>query len=82
MSTDEIYARLSEIMADVFDVDDIVARPDMTADDVEQWDSLGHLRFVLAIQNAFKVKFAAAEVAAVRNVGELVALIQSRLDRA
>jgi len=78
MSTDQIYATLSEIMQDVFDDDDIVAKPELTAKDVEGWDSLSNLRFILSVEKEFGVKFTAAEIGKLANVGELAAMIAAR----
>lgn len=78
MSTDQIYATLSEIMQDVFDDDDIVAKPELTAKDVEGWDSLSNLRFILSVEKEFSVKFTAAEIGKLANVGELAAMIAAR----
>jgi acyl carrier protein len=47
----------------------------MTADDVNGWDSLNHIRLMLAVSNAFGVKFTALEIGALKNVGELADLI-------
>ena len=69
---------MTELLGDVLDDDDIVLRPETTAPDVPGWDSLANVRFILAIEQAFKVRFAAAESARLKNVGELVALIRSR----
>ena len=78
MDSDAIYPRLTTIMRDVFDDDTLVARPDLTADEVEEWDSLSHLRLVMTVQNAFRVKFSAAEIGAMKNVGDLVRLIGAK----
>ena len=79
MQTDVVYAQLSDIFHDVFDNDEIILRPDLTADDVLGWDSLSHVRLILTIQQSFNVKFSAAQTTSLKNVGELVALIQSRM---
>jgi acyl carrier protein len=78
MQSDAVYAKLTEIFHDVFDDDDIVLRPELTADDVPEWDSLSHVRLVLTVQRQFGIKFSAAQTVNLKNVGELVALIQSR----
>jgi acyl carrier protein len=78
MSTDAIYAKLTDIFHDVFDDDGIIVAPELTAADVDEWDSLSHIRLVLAIEKKFGVKFSAAEVGRLKNVGEFVALIQSK----
>jgi acyl carrier protein len=73
-----IYGRLSELLGDVLDDDDVVLAPETTARDVAGWDSLANVRFMLAVEQAFKVRFAAAESAHLKNVGELVALIRAK----
>jgi acyl carrier protein len=78
METDEIYQKLTGIFRSVFDDDSIVARPGLTADDVDEWDSLSHIRLVLTVEKAFNVKFSASEVAKLKNVGEFVDLIRSK----
>jgi acyl carrier protein len=78
MSNNDIYARLTDIFHDVFDDDTIQVTPTLTADDVDEWDSLSHIRLVVAIEKKFGLKFSAAEVARLKNVGEFVALIESK----
>ncbi len=75
---DDIYARLNNIFRDIFADDTIVVSPELTADDVPEWDSLSHIRLVLAVQKAFKVKFSAAQTANLKNVGELAELIRAK----
>ncbi len=75
---DDVYSRLAAIFRDIFDDDAIVLRPDLTAADVPEWDSLSHIRLVLAIQNAFGIKFSAAQTANLKNVGELADLIRAK----
>ena len=79
MENAEIYQRLNGIFRDVFDDDSIVARPDLTADDVDEWDSLSHIRLVLTVEKTFGIKFSASEVGNLKNVGEFVQLIQAKL---
>lgn len=79
MQNAEIYQRLNSIFRDVFHEDDIVVRPDLTAEDVDEWDSLSHIRLVLTVEKAFNVKFSASEIGNLKNVGEFVQLIQTKL---
>ena len=80
MSRDEIIAKLVEIMVDVFDVDDLEYDDKLSAVDIEEWDSLSNIRFIVAVEGAFSVRFSNKEVEALQNVGDLVALIQSKSD--
>ena len=79
MEEGQIYQRLNGIFGDVFDDDSVALKPETTADDVDGWDSLSHIRLVLTVEKAFNVKFSAAEVGKLKNVGELVGLIHSKL---
>lgn len=73
-----VAARLTELLQDVFDNDDIELTDDMTAADVEGWDSMGNVRLFLAIEQEFGLRFAASEIGAIKNVGELVAAIEKK----
>lgn len=78
METNGIYSRLTTVLQEVFDADDLVACPELTAADVEEWDSLNHVRLILSIEKAFQIRFSASEIANLRNVGDLATLIQSK----
>jgi acyl carrier protein len=71
--------QLKEIMRDVFDDDSIDPTEAMTAQDVEGWDSLSHIRLMVSIEKQFHVKFTNAEVEQLRNVGDLLKAINSKV---
>lgn len=79
MEESKIYETLTAVFRDVFDDDDIVLTPALTAADIDEWDSLQHIRLVLSVEKKFNVKFTAAEVGSLKNVGEFVALVRSKL---
>jgi acyl carrier protein len=72
-----VYAHLTEIFEDVFD-DEIKVTPELSAKDVDGWDSLTHIRLILTIEKKFKIKFSTSEIGKLENVGDLVALINER----
>lgn len=78
MDEQQIYGRLAVIFEDVFDEDSIELTPDLSAKDVDGWDSLTHIRLVLTIERTFKIKFSTAEIAKLENVGDLVRLIEKK----
>jgi acyl carrier protein len=78
MEKTEIYRKLDGIFQDVFDDDSVTIKPELTANDVDGWDSLSHIRLVLTIEKAFAVRFSASEVGKLKNVGELVNLIAAK----
>ena len=74
----DFYGKLTEIFRDTFDNDDVVATPELTAHDVDEWDSLSHIMVMVAVEQAFGVRFAITEIAELQNVGEMVALIEKK----
>jgi acyl carrier protein len=78
MDEQAIYDRLTKIFEDVFDEDSIVITPNLTAKDVDGWDSLTHIRLMLTVEKAFNVKFSASEIGKLENVGDLVKQIKAR----
>ncbi len=79
MSSNNTLNVVRETMADVFDIDDLEVSGTTTADDIEEWDSLSHIRLIVAIERKFGIKFKNSEIAALMNVGDLVNLIDARV---
>jgi acyl carrier protein len=48
------------------------------AKDVDGWDSLAHIRLVVAIERALDMRFSASEISDLENVGEMCELIISK----
>lgn len=78
MDSQAQYAQLTEVFHDVFDDDTIVVTPELTASDVDEWDSLRHIRLVAAVERRFGLSFSAAEIGRLKNVGQLVSLISEK----
>jgi acyl carrier protein len=77
-AADGLYARLTIIFRDVFDDDSLVLREDLTADDVDNWDSLTHVDLVVAIEKEFRIRLTTGEISGLKNVGELTALVSRK----
>lgn len=78
MARSEIASKVLEIMEDVFDEDDLVYDDSMTAADIEEWDSLSNIRFVVAIEKEYGFRFSNSEIADLENVGQMVDLIAAK----
>ncbi len=80
MTEDEIWALLTDVFRENFDDDEIVLWPEMTAEDIEEWDSLTNVQLLVAIEQTFNgLRFSTGEVANLKNVGELCSVIKERL---
>ena len=78
MDTREIFERLDRVFQDVFDDDTIHVTPKTTADDIEDWDSLEHINLIGAVEQEFKMRFKMKEVSSMKNVGEMMSIIEER----
>lgn len=79
MSVKSTLERLTEVIEDVLDVEDLTLTRTTTAEQVEGWDSLAHVRIVIAAEEEFGMHFTTHEVAALKSVGGVVDLIDSKL---
>jgi acyl carrier protein len=79
LTSEEIYTQLTEIFQDVFDEPNIVPTAEMSAKDVDGWDSFNHINLILSVEQRFGIKFKTTELESLQNVGHLVGLIQSKL---
>lgn len=70
--------RLQEIFRDIFDDDELIIREDMSANDIEDWDSLAQINLIIAIEKEFKVKFKLDEVSNLKNIGEMLELLSKK----
>ena len=75
----ELQDRLNKIFCEVFDDDDIKITPEMTANDVDGWDSLSHVNLITTIEARFNIRFTQKELLKQRNVGDLIANIDRKL---
>jgi acyl carrier protein len=78
----DIRERVQDIFREVFDDPAIVLRDDMTAADVDGWDSLAHINLIIAVERKLGIKFATAEISRMKeagqNVGSFLRLIQAK----
>ncbi|MEG2525401.1 MAG: acyl carrier protein, partial [Oscillospiraceae bacterium] len=62
-----------------FDDDSIVLTESTTSDDIEDWDSLEQINILVALERVFSTKFSVNDVENLKNVGEMVDLIERHL---
>lgn len=75
MNTDE---KLTQILRNVMDDEDLVVTDETTAAEVEGWDSLAHVTLMFSIEQEFGIQFMGEEFANLGSVGELRQLIESK----
>jgi acyl carrier protein len=78
VSTESIYGGLNEIFRDIFGDEALGLGPQTTAEDIAEWDSFNHINIIVAVESRFGVKFSTIEVEALKNVGDMAALIERK----
>jgi len=79
MTKTEIYEALTVIFRDLFMDDDIILKSDMSADDVDGWDSGANLNIIAAVEQRFQIKVRTMEIAQLMNVGDIAKMVESKL---
>jgi acyl carrier protein len=74
----DTFKTLSDLLIDVFEVDDLVLTHATAAADVPGWDSLGNIRLFLSIEQEFGIRFTAGEIGGIKNLGELAEAIDAK----
>jgi acyl carrier protein len=78
MNEDEILQRLTMIFREIFRDPSVVAQPQMTAADVEGWDSVSHIDMIMMVEAEFGIRIPTLELIGLRTVGDLVRMIKTR----
>lgn len=79
MEAELLHRNLERIFQSVFDRQDLAIKDEMTAGDIDGWDSLAQINLVVGAEDAFKIRFQTAEIKALKNVGEFKRLIAAKL---
>jgi len=75
---DDVRDRLQTVFRETFDDDSIELADEMTAEDLDDWDSVSHISLVLAVEREFGVTLNAAEIGSLENVGAMIAMLRAK----
>jgi acyl carrier protein len=76
--TKTLNKRFCEVFGETFRVDGASLTGAETPADVRGWDSLGHLRLVSALEDAFSLQFTDDEVMAMESVAKIDEVLTKR----
>ena len=77
VSRENITEKLQLIFRDVLDPT-LVLSDDLDASKVPAWDSLNHITLIVEIEQQFGVELTTDELADLRNVGDMVTLLERK----
>ena len=79
MQRQNIHARLQPIFRDQFNDESLTISDETSSADILDWDSLAHIRLVIAVEAEFGGQFSTEELAELKNVGDMILAIQHKL---
>lgn len=75
---DDILAKVQGAFHEAFDVDPQAINMNTGPDDIENWDSMGHVSLVNCLEDAFGVSFDVDDIMEMESVREIVRIIKMR----
>ena len=79
MAREQVLEKVTEILREEFEDDELEVTDATTAADVEEWDSLTYLSMIHEVEVAFKIRFFIGEIQEFKNVGEMIDSILKHL---
>ena len=64
-------ARVLTAIADVFGVDPDDVTPQSSPETITNWDSIGHFKLILHLEEIFGIRFPAHQIGSLRTVGKI-----------
>jgi acyl carrier protein len=77
--TSTTFAQVHGIASDLFAIPPDRITAESSPETIENWDSTQHLNFVLALEEKFGFQLSPEEMERMRNIGEIVKLVESKL---
>ena len=79
MTPSDNFDRLQEIFRDVLRQPGLILTRDSNATNVKGWDSLAHVTLIWNVEQEFKVRFALGELQDLKNIGDLMDLLERKI---
>lgn len=73
-----ISARLKSVILKELDLEEFEFTATTTADSVPGWDSLSHLRILLAVEAEYGIRFSTLELLKIRHIGDLQEIVDRK----
>ncbi len=80
MNRNEIVEKLTSVFQEVFSDNNLVLNDEMTANDVEKWDSLTHMLMISTVEERFGVRFKLKELNKLKKTGDIVDILEEKLN--
>ncbi|MBN2276068.1 MAG: acyl carrier protein [Bacteroidales bacterium] len=78
----EIFAVVSDIIRSVTGNSGLTIKPEYTADDIKNWDSLRHVMIINEIENRYAIHFDLMEMLDITSVDDLCHAVSKKQSKA
>ena len=78
MEEKAIITKLEKIFREVFSDESLIITRKMSANDVNEWNSLNNMILVSEVEKEFSIKFKLKDLNKMRNVGDMIDIIISK----
>jgi acyl carrier protein len=79
--TEYVLTKVREAFKAAFDVDPQLITLETTADQVPEWDSVGHLSLGASLEEAFEITLDVDDLMEMENVRAIVRIIEAKLSK-
>jgi len=80
MDEQQILITLRDAVRDTFLDPNLTIDRTTTAEDVDGWDSLAHMRLMMNVERRFAISLTARDAGRLRHIGDLIDLIAGKLE--
>lgn len=77
-SSEEILSELQPIFQEALNQPHLAVTADSNATNTKNWDSIAHIELIEMVEMHFKVRFALGELQDLKEVGDLIRLIEQK----
>ena len=77
-----VYNRVTAVFRDIFDLPDLEISNSYTENSIKGWDSLTHVRLIIALEEEFEIEFEPEKIMELRSVGELIEAVTEEMSQA
>lgn len=79
MELNDIKKNISILLTSILEHDNFEMHDELTAKDVDGWDSLSHMMIITKIEEKFNIRFKLRDLNKLKNMGALVSVIKSKI---
>jgi len=72
--------KIRNVFREVFDDDEMIILDSTSSNDIEDWDSVAHIKLVLSLEQEFSIRLTIDEVASIKTVDDFKQSISRHLE--